>query len=213
MRRNPLPVTVEGSAAEVPQDRAEIVALRPPDAAEEAPPAARRRRGPLLAALVTMRPHQWLKNGLVVAAAGAAGALGQDDVPLRVGIAFIAFCMLASGLYAINDVRDAPEDRLHARKRHRPVAARELSPHAAVALGAGLVLAGLALCVMVRPLLGFVGAGYVALTLSYTLIWRHVLLLDLIAIGGGFVLRAIAGGVAAPVSLSQWFLLVISAAA
>jgi decaprenyl-phosphate phosphoribosyltransferase len=88
-----------------------------------------------------------------------------------------------------------------------------LSPHAAVALGAGLVLAGLALCMVVRPLLGFVGAGYVALTLSYTLIWRHLLLLDLIAIGGGFVLRAIAGGVAAPVSLSQWFLLVISAAA
>jgi decaprenyl-phosphate phosphoribosyltransferase len=160
-----------------------------------------------------MRPHQWLKNGLVVAAAGAAGALGHDDVPVRVGLAFVAFCMLASGLYAINDVRDAAEDRLHARKRHRPVASRELSATAAVALGAVLVVGGLALCVVVRPLLGVVGAGYVALTLSYTLIWRHILLLDLIAIGGGFVLRAVAGGVAAPVGLSRWFLLVISAAA
>jgi decaprenyl-phosphate phosphoribosyltransferase len=160
-----------------------------------------------------MRPHQWLKNGLVVAAAGAAGALGHDDVPVRVGLAFVAFCMLASGLYAINDVHDAAEDRLHSRKRNRPVAAHEVSAPSAVAFGTVLVVAGLVLCVSVRPLLGVVGAGYVALTLSYTLIWRHILLLDLIAIGGGFVLRAVAGGVAPPVSLSRWFLLVISAAA
>src|SRR5690242_11950351 len=173
----------------------------------------RPRRGRLHAALVTIRPRQWIKNLLVIAAAGAAGALGHDDVPVRVGLAFVAFCMLASGLYAINDVRDRAEDRLHARKRYRPVAARELSAPAAVTFGAALVVAGLALCVAVRPLLGIVGAGYVALTLSYTLIWRHILLLDLIAIGGGFVLRAVAGGVAPPVTLSIWFLIVISAAA
>src|SRR5689334_20681620 len=133
MRRDPLPVTVEGSAAEVPQDRAEPVALRVPETAQEAPRAARPRRGPLVAAVVMMRPHQWLKNGLVVAAAVAAGALGHDDVPVRVALAFVAFCMLASGLYAINDVHDAAEDRLHTRKRHRPVAAGELSAPAAVA--------------------------------------------------------------------------------
>ena len=213
MRRDPLPVTVEGSAAEVPHDRAEIVALHLPEAAAAAPPTATRRRGPLLAFVVMMRPHQWLKNGLVVAAAGAAGALGHDDVPVRVGLAFVAFCMLASGLYAINDVHDAAEDRLHVRKRYRPVAAGEVSVPSALAFGTVLVVAGLVLCVLVRPLLGVVGAGYVALTLSYTLIWRHILLLDLIAIGGGFVLRAVAGGVAPPVSLSRWFLLVISAAA
>ena len=122
--RDPVPVAAEGSAAKVPRDRPEIVALRPAETAEERSEATRRRRGPLLAAVVTMRPHQWLKNGLVVAAAGAAGALGHDDVPVRVGLAFVAFCMLASGLYAINDVRDAAEDRLHSRKRHRPVAAK-----------------------------------------------------------------------------------------
>lgn len=195
VRRDPVPVTVESSAA-----------------AAHAQPIGQR-RGPFHAAVVTMRPHQWLKNGLVVAAAGAAGALGHDDVPVRVGVTFVAFCMLASGLYAINDVRDAAEDRLHFRKRHRPVAARELSASAAVTLGVGLVVVGLALCVDVRPLLGVVGAAYVALTLSYTLIWRHILLLDLIAIAGGFVLRAVAGGVAPPVGLSRWFLLVISTAA
>jgi decaprenyl-phosphate phosphoribosyltransferase len=134
-------------------------------------PPHERRRGALHALIATIRPKQWTKNALVFAAAGAAGALGDDEVPPRVAIAFVAFCLLASGIYAINDVRDAPEDRLHPRKRHRPVAAGELEPRTAVAL------------------------------------------LDVGAIAGGFVLRADAGGVAAPVTLSRWFVLVISCAA
>jgi decaprenyl-phosphate phosphoribosyltransferase len=177
-------------------------------------PAAREpRRGPLRAALVTLRPHQWIKNVLVIAAAGAAGALGRDDVPLRVGLAFAAFCMLASGIYAVNDVRDVEEDRLHPRKRLRPIAAGELDPRAAAWLGIGLMAAGIVVCLLIRPLLAVVGGGYVALTLSYTLVWRHLLLLDIVAIAGGFVLRAVAGGVAAPVTLSRWFLLVVTCAA
>ncbi len=171
------------------------------------------RRGLVHAAVATMRPRQWIKNGLVIAAPIAAGALGHDDVPARVTVAFAAFCMLASGIYAINDVRDAAEDRLHPRKRFRPVAAGELDSRAAVGLGTALMAGGLALCFAVKPLLGAVGAGYVALTLTYSFVWRHVALLDLVAIAGGFVLRAVAGGVAAPVSLSRWFLLVIAGAA
>jgi decaprenyl-phosphate phosphoribosyltransferase len=160
-----------------------------------------------------MRPHQWIKNLLVVAAAGAAGALGHDDVLARVALACLAFCLVASGIYAVNDVRDREEDRLHPRKRNRPVAAGELAPSAAVALAAGTLVAGFALCLLIRPLLAVVVLGYVALTLSYTFIWRHILLLDLLAIAGGFVLRAVAGGVAAPVTLSRWFVLVVTAAA
>ncbi len=177
------------------------------------PPARPRRRGALRAVFVTLRPRQWIKNLLVIAAAGAAGALGHDDVPVRVGLAFVAFCMLASGIYAINDVRDADEDRLHPRKRFRPVAAGELSPGAATTLGIALIVAGVVMCAAIRPLLAAVGAGYVAITLSYTLIWRHLLLLDILAIAGGFVLRAVAGGVAAPVALSRWFVLVVTFAA
>lgn len=172
-----------------------------------------RSRGRWRAALVTMRPRQWVKNALVIAAPGAAGALGHDDVPVRVALACAAFCLLASGIYAINDVRDAPEDRLHPRKRHRPVAAGELAPATAVALGVGLIAVGLLLCAAIAPLLAVVGAGYLALTLSYTLLWRHLLLLDVVAIAGGFVLRAVAGGVAAPVTLSRWFVLVVTCAA
>ncbi len=165
------------------------------------------------AAVVTLRPRQWLKNVLVVAAAGAAGALGRDHVPLRVGVAFIAFCLLASGIYAINDVRDIEEDRRHPRKRYRPVAAGELPIPVAVWQGVVLMAAGLVICGLVRPLLVLVGAGYVVLTLSYSMLWRHLLWFDIAAIAGGFVLRAVAGGVAAPVGLSRWFLLVVTFAA
>jgi decaprenyl-phosphate phosphoribosyltransferase len=177
------------------------------------PAAAGRRRGRLRAALVTIRPRQWIKNGLVVAAAGSAGALGHDGVPVRVGLTCVAFCLLASGIYAINDVRDAEEDRLHPRKRYRPVAAGEIEPRTATALGIALMLSGLALCALVRLPLAGVGAAYLALTLSYTLIWRHILVLDVAAIAGGFVLRAVAGGVAAPVGLSRWFVLVVTCVA
>ncbi len=170
-------------------------------------------RGALSALIATVRPKQWTKNVLVVAAAGAAGALGDDEIPPRIAIAVLAFCLLASGIYAINDVRDAREDRLHPRKRYRPVAAGELEPRAAVALGIGLMFAGLVLCAALSPLLALVGAGYLALTLSYTIFWRYVPLLDVGAIAGGFVLRAVAGGVAAPVALSRWFILVITCAA
>jgi decaprenyl-phosphate phosphoribosyltransferase len=165
------------------------------------------------AALVTVRPRQWIKNALVIAAAGAAGALGHDDVPVRVVLACAAFCLVSGGAYALNDVKDAGEDRGHPSKRYRPVAAGELSPVTAAALGALLLVAGLALCGFVAPLLAVVGAGYLALTLSYTMLWRRVAVLDIIAIAGGFVLRALAGGVAAAVPLSRWFVLVVSAAA
>jgi decaprenyl-phosphate phosphoribosyltransferase len=167
------------------------------------------RHGPVRAAVATMRPKQWIKNALVVAAAGAAGALGHDDVPARVALATAAFCLLASGIYAVNDVLDAPEDRHHPVKRHRPVAAGTLDPIAATALGLWLMLAGLILCAVIAPLLALVGAAYLGVTISYSLFWRRVLVLDIVAIAGGFVLRAVAGGVSAPVTLSRWFLLVV----
>jgi decaprenyl-phosphate phosphoribosyltransferase len=171
------------------------------------------RRDPLQAVLAIARPRQWIKNALVIAAAGAAGALGHDDVPVRVTLTCMAFCLLASGLYAVNDVRDAEEDRRHPRKRLRPVAAGELDPRAATSLGLAMMLTGLMMCVEIRPALLVVGGAYVGLTLSYTLVWRRIPVLDVLAIAGGFVLRAAAGGVAAPVRLSVWFVLVVSCAA
>src|ERR1700739_2403255 len=80
-------------------------------------------RGLVRAALVTARPRQWLKNALVIAAPAAARAVNHHGVAPRVVFAFVAFCALASGIYAINDVHDAAEDRRHPTKCRRPVAA------------------------------------------------------------------------------------------
>jgi decaprenyl-phosphate phosphoribosyltransferase len=149
----------------------------------------------------------------VVAAAGAAGALGHEGVPVRVGLAGLAFCLISAGAYAINDTHDAAEDRRNPRKRYRPVAAGELQPRDAVMLGLAWLVTGVLLCVWIRPLLGLVGVGYVVLSLSYTFLWRHIVVLDIVAVAGGFLLRALAGGVAAPVTLSRWFVLVVASAA
>lgn len=170
-------------------------------------------RGHARALVALARPRQWIKNALVIAAPGAAGALAHDDVPARVVVACFAFCMISAGIYALNDVRDRDEDRRHPRKCLRPVAAGEIEPREAVVFAVGWLLGGLALCAAVTPLLALVGLTYLALTLTYTWIWRHVPVLDLIALAGGFVLRAVAGGVAAPVELSRWFVLVVTCAA
>jgi decaprenyl-phosphate phosphoribosyltransferase len=159
------------------------------------------------------RPRQWIKNALVVAAPGAAGALGRDDVLQRVLLAGAAFCVVSAGVYALNDARDHEEDRLHPEKRRRPVAAGEISPRDATLLGAGWILGGVAICAFVSPLLALVTLGYVALTVSYSLFWRQIAVLDLTALAAGFLLRAVAGGAAASVDLSRWFLLVVTFAA
>ncbi len=175
--------------------------------------AAHRRRSRRRALIALARPRQWVKNGLVVAAPGAAGALGHDDVPARVLVTCVAFCLLSAGIYAINDARDRHEDRCHPRKWRRPVAAGEVSPGEAVAHGLAWIACGLILGAAVTPMVALVGLAYIALTVTYSWVWRHIPVLDLLALAGGFVLRAIAGGVAAPVGLSHWFVLVVTCAA
>ncbi len=156
------------------------------------------------------RPRQWAKNVLVLAAPCAAGVIARPRIALEVLAAFVVFCLLSSATYLINDVRDREQDRLHPRKRLRPVAAGELSPTAALRFAAALGIAGIAIATAVRPALGAIGCGYLALTASYSLWWRHVVVADIVAIAAGFVLRAVAGGVATDIFLSRWFLLVTS---
>jgi decaprenyl-phosphate phosphoribosyltransferase len=169
---------------------------------------------PPLPALVRLaRPKQWIKNLLVVGAAFAAGALGHNDAWVKVGVAFVSFCLIASGIYALNDVRDRHEDREHPTKCRRPVASGAVSPRLAGIAGASWIAAGLLLSSLDSPVLTLTAEGYVIVTLSYTLIWRHVVVMDVLAIAAGFVLRAVAGGAAIGVPLSNSFLLVVTFAA
>ncbi len=169
------------------------------------------RAGATLSALVrACRPRQWPKNVLVVAAPAAAGILTHPDVAGKVVVAFVCFCMLSSSTYLLNDVHDREEDRHDPTRRNRPIAAGELSLSVAVAAALGLALGGLLLAATVHPALAAVGAGYLALTASYTLWLRSVAVADIAAVAGGFVLRALAGGAATSVPLSRWFMLVTS---
>jgi decaprenyl-phosphate phosphoribosyltransferase len=150
---------------------------------------------------------------LVLAAPLAAGVITRPAVIGEVGLAFVSFCLVSSATYLVNDVRDREEDRQHPRKRLRPIAAGAISAQTALIAAAVLALGGLAVAVATRPLLGLVALGYLALTTSYSLLWRHLVVADVAAIAAGFVLRAVAGGVAADVLLSRRFLIMVTAGA
>ncbi|HVE69289.1 MAG TPA: decaprenyl-phosphate phosphoribosyltransferase [Solirubrobacteraceae bacterium] len=160
--------------------------------------------------LRALRPKQWVKNLLVAAAPGAAGVLTEADSLWRVGLAFVAFCMVSSATYLVNDVGDAEEDRRHPTKRHRPVAAGLVSPRTALSVAAVLGLGGFAVALAVRPAFLALVAGYVATTVAYTLWLKHMAVFDIAVVASGFIFRAVAGGVAVDVPISRWFLIVTS---
>ncbi len=159
------------------------------------------------------RPRQWSKNLLVLAAPCAAGVIDRPLVIAQVAATFVAMCLLSSATYLFNDVRDREQDRVHPRKRLRPVAAGEIAPSRALALAGALAIAGLALASSVDIKVGAIGLCYLALTASYSLWWRHLVVLDVLALAAGFVLRALAGGVATDIYLSRWFVIVIASCA
>ena len=156
------------------------------------------------------RPKQWVKNVLLLAAPFAAGALGDGPTLARVLLAVAAFCLAASGTYLLNDVRDVDEDRRHPRKCRRPIAAGVVSPRLAVAAGVTALGAGLAVAALVGWELLAILALYVVTTTAYSLWLRNVAVVDIGIVAFGFILRAVAGGVAADVPLSRWFLIVAS---
>jgi len=198
---------VGARAARAPAARAGAPAAAAPAARAGAPAAASAPTG-ALALVEALRPRQWLKNALVVAAPAAAGVLATPAVAGRVALAFVAFCLVASAGYLLNDVADAAADRRHPGKRGRPVASGRLAPRTALLAGAVLLLAGFLVGWLAAPLLCAALAGYVALTVAYTARLRHVPVLDLAAVSAFFVVRAVGGGLAAGVPLSRWFLIV-----
>ena len=153
------------------------------------------------------RPKQWLKNVLVFAAPGAAGVL-DDGRPLgKAVIMFVAFCLTSSGTYFWNDILDVEVDRQHPKKSRRPIAAGQIQMKTAKAVGTLLVIAGVGVACALRWEAGVVIAGYAILTLSYSTLWKHIAVVDIVAVASGFVLRAVGGAVAVDVPMSKWFLL------
>lgn len=161
------------------------------------------------AMLASARPRQWAKNLLVFAAPAMGRVLHEPDVFVRVVLTFVAFTLVASGVYYINDLVDRREDANHPRKRSRPIAAGQVPVPVAWTVGTLLLVGGLVVAIGAGGvgLVAVVG-GYVILQLGYAFALRSVALLDMAGIAGGFLLRAVAGGVAVDVPLSSWFLIV-----
>jgi decaprenyl-phosphate phosphoribosyltransferase len=158
--------------------------------------------------LRTARPKQWMKNLLVFAAPGAAGMLSELRPVARSALLFIVFCLVASGTYFINDCFDLSADREHPTKRFRPIAAGALPVGVAEVAGAVLVASGLGLAAALGWRTVVVVAAYIGVQMAYNLWLKREAILDIAAVAAGFVLRAIAGGVAVDVPISEWFLIV-----
>ena len=163
------------------------------------------------AVVETTRPRQWPKNLLVFAAPLAGASLGRDDGLAYALVTAVAFTAASAAVYLVNDVADAGRDRRHPSKRSRAVASGRLPATHALALAAlGVVAAEAASLWIGSPALAALIGAYLALSVLYTLLLKHVPVVELIFVTSGFVLRALGGAAATHVRPSGWFLLVCS---
>lgn len=157
-----------------------------------------------------VRPRQWVKNVLVLAAPLAAGNVTQIQVLAHVGIAFVTFCLAASGIYLVNDAMDVAADRAHPTKRFRPIAAGVVPVPLAYALAVVLLCGSVVGALGQAWQLAVVMGVYIGVQLGYCFGLKHQAVLDICIVSSGFLLRAVAGGAAANIPLSQWFLLIMA---
>lgn len=173
-------------------------------AAKAAPRATRRRLH--VALVVSFRMKQWTKNLFVLAPVGFAGIVSVAGVE-RAFLAFAAFCAAASGLYLCNDVADRDADRLHPRKRFRPIASGELPVPIALVAGATLMIVAIGLGLAASRITAGLVIVYIVVTLAYSWRLKHVEILDVLLIASGFVLRVAAGSYAVDATPSKYLLL------
>jgi len=166
------------------------------------------KRSGLPALVAACRPRQWTKNLLVFAAPLFAFRF-EASVWLPAAGALVAFCLISSAIYLLNDCLDVAADRAHPSKRHRPVAAGLVSVTAALTTAAVLAAMSLSLAAWITPVLAGVVLLYGLIQVGYCFQLKRIPLLDLFCIASGFLLRAIAGAVAAMLPPSPWFLLTV----
>lgn len=171
-------------------------------------PASTRRPSLVVGLVRACRPKQWPKNVLVFVAPAAAGVLDEADYLVRTLAGFVAFCLVSSATYLVNDVLDVESDRRHPTKCNRPIAAGIVPSALAVVVAVVLFAAGIALAAADNWTLAGIVAGYAALTTLYSFWLKQVPVFDLVVLSGGFILRLLGGAYAAEVDVSEWFLIV-----
>lgn len=158
------------------------------------------------ALLRSLRPLHWTKNVLLFAPVVLAHRTGDAAAVWPAAMGFAAFCLAASAMYLINDVRDLEFDRAHPSKRNREIAKGALSPMVAVVAAVALIVASAAIAYSVSLDLVWYVAGYCILSLVYSLWFKRRVFLDVLALSALWTLRVLAGGVAARVEVSDWLL-------
>jgi len=154
-----------------------------------------------------IRPHQWIKNGFVFVGVVFGHGWTERELVMDALTLFAAFCLASSAVYVMNDLADREADRQHPDKRSRPLARGDIGAGAAIALGLLLGLSGLALAASVSLIAFLTVAAYVALNMAYSAGGKHVAILDVFMIAGGFMLRILAGTMGIGVAPSKWLLL------
>jgi len=160
----------------------------------------------LFAIVRALRPKQWTKNGLLFAALVFSQRYTDVEAVKNVLVGFSLFCAISSSGYLVNDLRDVEADRLHPKKKKRPIAAGDVPITLAWVLAGVLMVGGVGGAFWLAKGFGIVAASYLTVTLTYSTFFKHTVLLDVMLIAAGFVLRAVAGAEAIPVPSSPWFL-------
>lgn len=161
----------------------------------------------ILSLVKLARPHQWLKNGVVFAALIFAGELANRTKVETAILAALAFCMISSAVYVINDIVDRDKDRSHPLKKERPIASGRISVATGIVFAVLLLAIGLIGAWTVSRALVLVCCGYLVLNILYSFWLKHMVILDVMAIAFGFILRAYAGAVAIDVPASNWLMI------
>jgi 4-hydroxybenzoate polyprenyltransferase len=165
------------------------------------------RRSPLRAAIKTGRPKEWIKNFFVFAGLLFSGKFNQSHDVFEAVVTFVAFCLVSSAGYFINDLIDVELDRKHPKKRYRPLAARELSERSAIAIAPTLALVAVAIAFTVNWKVGLMVVGYGVAQIAYSLGLKQVVIIDVMTLAGLFILRVAAGASAVDAHASEWLLL------
>jgi 4-hydroxybenzoate polyprenyltransferase len=182
----------------------------PPSPAPEPPPAASPRHTPLsvgIAAVRQLRPKQWAKNVFLFPALVFSGRFLEFEPVVRGVLAFLVFSLLASSGYVLNDYLDREADRKHPKKRERPIASGALPIPAAFVLMAACVVGSIAIGWWLSPAFLVVSGLYLATTLSYSVYFKHRVILDVMFLAACYVWRVLAGAVAIEVHVSPWLFL------
>ena len=153
------------------------------------------------------RPQQWVKNAFVLPGLVFGHALGEGDKVAAALIATVAFCLMSSAVYALNDVFDRERDREHPDKRRRPIASGEIGPRAGIAFGLLLAAIALALGFAASPLVAAILGAYALLNVAYSLGLKRIPVVDVFSIAAGFMLRILAGTVGIGIAPSSWLML------